>query len=168
VRADGQLVTSNLLHKEYPTKSRYKRNYEARSEKLERGSRGHFDLCLWDPERTEDRFIRRSGGIGEQRTLAAIELSLNEHHNRFFWHTYWDWLKLSDPDNEVENGIMLFFVRDYPYERVNFPRDGFIRKLCEEFGEEDRIDILYVERHVEERNVWLISNTKFRDYKSDY
>lgn len=164
-RAGNRLVASTLLHKEYPTKGRYKRRNDGPSKKIEKGSRGHFDLCLWDPKLTEERYISRAGGVGEQRTLAAVELSLNENHKRFMWHVYWDWLKLSDPENKVEKGIILFFVRDYPYERVKFPRDGFIRKLNIEFGSEDKIDILYIERCLGERKVFLISNTSFRNYK---
>lgn len=164
-KAGERVVTSTLLHKEYPTKGRYRRRNDGPSHKVEKGSRGHFDLCLWDPELAEERIIRRSGGVGEQRTLAAVELSLNEHHKRFLWHVYWDWLKLCDPENEVEKGVILFFVRDYPYKRVKFPRDGFIRMLHDKFGNEDRIDILYIERYLDERVVWLISDTSFRDYK---
>ena len=66
------------------------------------------------PELTEKRQFERAGGKGEQRTKAAIEISLNEHHNQFQWHVYWDLLKLSDPENEIQTRIILFFLRDYP------------------------------------------------------
>lgn len=165
VRADKRIVESSILHKEYPTKGRYRRNNSGPSEKVERGSRGHLDISIWDPDITEDRYFRRSGGRGEQRTLAAIEMSLNEHHERFQWHVYWDLLKLNDPMNEIERGIILFFVRDYPYKQVTFPKDGFLRKLHEMFGSEAKTHIIYIEYCLDENTIWLITKTKFLTYK---
>ena len=47
---------SILLHKEYPTKERYSR--DALKEGLKKGSRGHFDLTIWNPEKTGERLFR--------------------------------------------------------------------------------------------------------------
>lgn len=165
VNIGNHIVPSTILHKEYPTKGRYKRKHDDSSYKLKKGSRGHFDLCLWDPNVSHDRYFRRSGGVDEQRTIAAVEISLNEHHARFQWHVYWDLVKLTDSINEVDKGIILFFIRDYPYKRVKFPLDGFLRKLHEMFGSEDRIDIIYIERNIDEKIVWMISDTTFGKYK---
>jgi hypothetical protein len=41
--------SSILLHEEYPTKERY--NAKSLKENVPRGSRGHFDICIWNPER---------------------------------------------------------------------------------------------------------------------
>ena len=49
--ADGK--DTILLHKEYPTKERYSR--KALKEGLEKGSRGHFDLSIWNPSKIEER-----------------------------------------------------------------------------------------------------------------
>lgn len=51
--ADGK--ESILLHKEYPTKEHYSR--EALEEGVEKGSRGHFDLTIWNPEKTKERLF---------------------------------------------------------------------------------------------------------------
>jgi len=48
--------SSILLHKEYPTKLRY--NAKALEEVPSGGARGHFDLCIWNPEKTEERDFR--------------------------------------------------------------------------------------------------------------
>ena len=165
VKAAEGNVESVLVHREYPTKGRYKRHDDRKSEKVcVGGKRGHFDLCIWDPAVTEQRSFRTSGGEGEQRTLAAVEFSLNEHHESFQWHVYWDLLKLTDPTNEVERGYILFFLRDYPYEKTGFPRDGFIDKLHEMFGEEKKIPIVYVEKRGSDERRGLVSRASFLDY----
>lgn len=163
-KVNGRLVESILLHKEYPTKGRYKRNRNAESTIEERGARGHFDISVWDSELSEQRQFRAARGEGEQRTLAAIELNLNEHHKNFQWHVYWDLLKLKDPKNELERGIILFFIRDYPYKRIRYPENGFIKKLHEMFGNENKVPIVYVEKHGLEKRKGIISKAHFLDY----
>ena len=162
------LASSTILHKEYPTKGRYKRNNNGPSAKIETGSRGHFDLSLWDPEHSAKRLISSPGGIGEQRTIGAVELSLNEHHERFKWHALWDHMKLSDPANEIEKGVILFFVRDYPYESTGFPRDGFIKTLSENFKDKDGVSLIYVERYKEEKIVHLLTKGSFPKLSNRY
>lgn len=163
-KVNARLVESVLLHKEYPTKGRYRRRNDSESTIEKRGARGHFDISVWDPVLTEQRQIRAPIGKGEQRTLAAVELSLNEHHENFQWHVYWDRLKLKDPKNEVEKGVILFFVRDYPYARTRFPKNGFIRTLHEKFGDENRVPIVYVEKIGSEERKGTISRASFLDY----
>ncbi len=163
-KMDGRLVESVLLHKEYPTKGRYTRRRHAKSTVEERGSRGHFDISIWDHTLTENRKFRASGGKGEQRTLAAVEVSLNEHHKSFRWHVYWDLLKLKDPKNEVQRGIILFFVRDYQYRRTGFDKEGFVRALHEMFGNENRVPIVYVEKQGAKERKGTISKASFHDY----
>lgn len=140
------------------------RNNSGPSEKVEKGSRGHLDISVWDPDQTDRRYFRKSGGVGEQRTIAAVEMRLNEHHGRFQWHVYWDLLKLTDPENEIEMGIVLFFVRDYLY-TSKFPSDGFLKKLNEMFGSETSAHIIYAESSSRNKSVWMISDTLFRDYR---
>jgi len=71
-KTNGRLVESVLLHKEYPTKGRYTRRRNSQSTIEERGSRGHFDISIWDHTLTENRKFRASGGKGEQRTLERL------------------------------------------------------------------------------------------------
>lgn len=151
-------IQSTTLHREYPTKSRYKRNNKGPSFKKQRGKRGHFDISVWDPKISHKRQFRAPGGKNEQKTMVAIEISLNEHHRSFEWHVYWDLLKISDPGNEVEKGYILFFVRDYPYEKTGFPQDGFISKLRDMFGQEKKVHILYIESKGTETRIIQISN----------
>ena len=94
--ADGK--NSVLLHKEYPTKERYSR--KALKEGLERGSRGHFDLSIWNPTKTEEKLFRvkRSTEFKrEQQTFIAIEFDLvegNDNLDQALHHLQWDLLKL--------------------------------------------------------------------------
>lgn len=61
ITKDGK--ASILLHKEYPTKARYRRNRAPKEpEKTKEGARGHFDLCLWDPLTVNKRLFRSNGG----------------------------------------------------------------------------------------------------------
>jgi len=113
--ADGK--NSVLLHKEYPTKERYSR--KALKEGLERGSRGHFDLSIWNPTKTEEKLFRvkRSTEFKrEQQTFIAIEFDLvegNDNLDQALHHLQWDLLKLRSKKNEVEHGYLLVFVRDW-------------------------------------------------------
>jgi len=167
---EGFDVKSILIHKEYPTKGLYRRHNDRDSEivrkrkKGERVSRGHFDLCVWNPLHLEDRFFRASGWKSEEETLIAIELSLNEHWKRAEYHVQWDLLKLNDPMNSVSYGYILFFVREYPYDRSGLPHDYFIQRLGR-FGNESKTNIIYVENEHGKKIKGVMSNTRFRDYK---
>ena len=109
---------SNLLHKEYPTKKRYRRR-PLREHAT--GARGHFDLCLWNPEEVSNRLFRSRNPDEidrEQQTYFAFEFLLMEGTDgstleRAITHTLWDMLKLKD--NEVEYGYVLLFARDWSF-----------------------------------------------------
>ncbi len=95
-----------LLHKEYPTVARYTRQSDGTLRNDPSGRRrGHFDICVWDPRCVAD-YPHRG-----QRVLCAAELALNECGANSV-HTLNDLTKLADPDNQVERGYLLFFVRD--------------------------------------------------------
>ena len=101
-----------MLHKEFPTIARYRRqdNNTLKNDPTAR-RRGAFDISIWDPKYLATRAHRR------QKVLCAAELALNEcgHKNV---HTINDATKLADPQNEIKHGYLLFFVRDDPdYER---------------------------------------------------
>ncbi len=123
---DGKL--SILLHKEYPTKERYSR--ELLKEKSN-GSRGHFDLTLWNPENVSKRLFRSRNSkeiSNEQQTLFALELLLVEgkHESTLtdaITHTKWDILKLGE--NEVNHGYILIFARDWSF------REDFLKRIKE-------------------------------------
>lgn len=110
---------SILLHREYPTKNRYHR--PSLRKDVEKGSRGHFDLVIWDPAEVSKRLFRsvRPREIEmEQKTAIAVELALFEGTapvDTALNHLLWDRLKLTDPKNEVRNGYLLFFTRDWKY-----------------------------------------------------
>ena len=108
---------SILLHKEYPTKAKYSGNKKTGElEKEEGKTRGHFDLSVWNPDLVNERLFRSEGGKGEQETFIAIELALVENNYQAkdaLIHTKNDLLKLSDSENNVEYGFMLFFVREW-------------------------------------------------------
>ena len=95
-----------LLHKEYPTFARYRRQPDKtlKNDPTAR-RRGHFDICIWDPKNVE-KYPHR-----EQKILFAAELALNECGANSV-HTTNDLTKLADPDNEVKYAYLLFFVRD--------------------------------------------------------
>jgi len=95
-----------LLHKEYPTVTRYQRREDGILEPSEQGRRrGAFDISIWDPSFIGERKHR------EQKVLCAAELALNEcgPGNP---HTVNDATKLAGPKNEIRYGYLLFFVRD--------------------------------------------------------
>ena len=112
---DGE--SSILLHKEYPTKAKYRINKESKElQKDDKGRRGHFDLCVWNPDLVNEKWFRHAGGLGEQETIVAIEIALvenNYHAQTALNHTKRDLLKLSDPENNVKHGYMLFFARNW-------------------------------------------------------
>lgn len=95
-----------LLHKEYPTTSRYTRETDRRLKSDPAGPRrGRFDISIWDPAFLAERTHR------EQKVLCAAELALNECDEQSV-HTVNDRTKLADPGNEIKYGYLLYFVRD--------------------------------------------------------
>lgn len=132
---------SSLLHKEYPTKKRYSREFLIEDPK---GGRGHFDLCIWNPEEVGKRLFRsrNSKEINmEQQTLFAFDFLLVEGTDkstlkRAIDHTMWDMLKLKD--NEVKYGYILFFARDWSF------REDFLMKIKEQ-RIPSNITLVYVE-----------------------
>ncbi len=132
---------STLLHKEYPTKKKYSRDFLIEDPK---GGRGHFDLCIWNPETVSERFFRsgRPKEINkEQQTYFAFEFLLVEGTDestlkRAIDHTSWDMLKLKD--NEVEYGFILVFARDWSF------REDFLKKIKEQ-GIQSNIALIYAE-----------------------
>jgi hypothetical protein len=95
-----------LLHKEFPTKARYRRQQDKTLENDPKARRrGRFDICIWDPKQVS------SLGHREQRVLIAAELALDECGKNSV-HTINDRIKLGDKDNDIKYGYLLFFVRD--------------------------------------------------------
>ncbi len=161
---------SILLHKEYPTKERYSRKHL----KIEpEGSRGHFDLCIWNPTLVNERLFRASKTEDikkEQQTFIAIEFNLVEHNSNLgdaIHHMKWDRLKLSDyaaleqtkdpkkkVSNEVKYGYLLFFVRDWIHS------DEFLRRIREEIPKEPEVIMLYIESSGSRRIVKTLSQSQ--------
>jgi hypothetical protein len=104
--------SSILLHKEYPTKERY--DAKALKQGVLKGARGHFDLCIWNPEETRNRVFRVVGSTHfekEQNTFIVVEFDLIEGNRTLrsaLHHFKWDLLKLRGNKNEVEHGYQLF------------------------------------------------------------
>lgn len=95
-----------LLHKEYPTAAQYKKGEGRVLSSVEAaGSRGHFDICIWNPEWVSTQKHR------QQRVLVAVELALNECGKNNV-HTLNDAIKLTDAKNGVRFGYILYYVRD--------------------------------------------------------
>jgi len=159
--ADGK--KSILLHKEYPTKERYKR--ETLEEGVKKGSRGHFDLTIWNPSEVGKRSLRALSSNRfdeEQRTFIAIELDLiegNDGLKQAIHHFNWDLLKLRDKENKVENGYSLVFVRDWIH------REEFLEGIRDEVVEEQGIMVLYVESSQDRKLIKTLSHNPFFDYE---
>jgi len=135
---------SILLHKEYPTKLRYNAKVSKKVEKA--GARGHFDLCIWNPEKTEERDFRaqRTNFKEEQQTFIAIEFDLierNDSYDSALHHFKWDQLKLTSLENEVEYGYQLVFVRDWEN------KNDFVEKARKHSERAANTTVLYVERN---------------------
>lgn len=132
---------STLLHKEYPTKKRYRRKLLAEDPT---GRRGHFDLCIWNPEEVDKRLFRSRNSKEidkEQQTYFAFEFLLVEGRDRStlekaISHTMWDVLKLKD--NEVKYGYVLLFARDWSF------GEDFLKEIKEQ-KIPSNITLLYVE-----------------------
>jgi hypothetical protein len=103
---DGDGHDTILLHKEYPTVMKYRRQQDGRLKSDPTGSRrGRFDLSIWDPAFIAGQSHRH------QKVLCAAELALDECDEQSV-HTANDATKLTDPGNEIKYGYLLFFVRD--------------------------------------------------------
>jgi hypothetical protein len=154
---------SILLHKEYPTKQRY--SAKGLKENVPRGARGHFDLAIWNPEKTEGRVFSAKQSASfeeEQETFVAIELDLIEGNNgleQAVHHLKWDLLKLRSAENEIEHGYSLVFVRDWIH------RDRFLKETRDEVAKEKAIVVLYVEKGEEKELVGSLSQKSFLNYK---
>jgi len=136
--------SSILLHKEYPTKLRY--SARALKRVASGGARGHFDLCIWNPEKTEERDFRaqRTNFKEEQQTFIAIEFDLiegNDSYNSALHHFKWDQLKLTGLENEVEYGYQLVFVRDWKN------KNDFVEKARKHSERAANATVLYIERN---------------------
>ncbi len=154
--------SSVLLHKEYPTKQRY----SARAlRSIEKGARGHFDLCIWNPEETRNRQFRATESINfkqEQHTFVAIEFDMiegNDSLNGALHHLKWDLLKLGDRENEVEYGYCLVFARDWTRSRE------FLSKITRDVKKNRNTVILYVEKNKKNVTASLLSSKPFLEYK---
>jgi hypothetical protein len=130
---------STLLHKEYPTKKRYRKPVEDPA-----GRRRHFDLCIWNPDEVDARPFRSSTPAEidrEQRTYIAFEFLLVEGTGegtleKAMKHTQWVLQKLKD--NQVEYGYVLLFARDWSF------REDFLSQIQEQ-KIPSNITLLYVE-----------------------
>lgn len=135
--------SSILLHKEYPTKGRYMKNKKSgQLQRVERGSKGYFDLCVWDPDLVNKRKFRAESESQEQEIKIAIEIALAENDYQAqtaLNHTKRDLLKLSDPYNKVEYGVMLFFARNWEN------RDEFKKLAKEQLILKEKPKTLYIE-----------------------
>lgn len=124
-------------------------------EKTKTGARGHFDLCLWDPLTVNQRFFRSNGGVLEQETFIAIEFDLVENQVpawEALHHVKWDLLKLSDPENQVKHGFMLFFTRNW------MNRKEFLQLAKEQLNYTGETTTLYVESSLQGKR-----HTTFQD-----
>jgi hypothetical protein len=158
---DGK--SSILLHKEYPTKERY--SAKELKENVTKGARGHFDLCIWNPEKTSDRLFRvvqSTNFKDEQHTFIAIEFDLIEatrNVDQAVHHFKWDLLKLKSSKNEVEHCYSLVFVRDWAN------KDNFLEKIKSEVADEEKIVVLLAESDKNQITIGTLSQKPFLNYK---
>jgi hypothetical protein len=152
---------SIILHKEYPTKERYSQKHLEINPK---GKRGHFDLCIWNPELVSQRLFRArltKAIRKEQQTYVAIEFNLVEANaslNQAIHHIRWDLLKLRKQTNEVKHGYALLFVREWIH------KDEFLRKL-QKAQEQPEAVVLYIENSKDYQTVNTLFQKSFLDYK---
>jgi hypothetical protein len=164
---DWQCLTKDykrsvLLHKEYPTKERYDASIPKRTTN---GKRGHFDLCIWNPEKTKERMFRTTSTHfeEEQQTFIAVELDLiegDESLKQAVHHVKWDLLKLKGKNNEVEHGYSLLFVRDWVH------RDKFLKAVMSEVKNERNIVVLFAEKNGDSTIVKTLSQEPFLSYEN--
>jgi len=155
--------TSILLHKEYPTKARYVA--KTLEEVASGGGRGHFDLCIWNPDETKRRLFRVAGSTdfeSEQHTFIAIEFDMvegNETFEQAMHHFKWDLLKLRTPKNEVEHGYQLVFVRDWLH------KSNFMTEARSEASKAQNTSVLYIEKNNDSVRVSTLSIKPFLKYE---
>jgi hypothetical protein len=159
VTGDGK--TGVLLHKEYPTKARY--DAKALREVNSGGARGHFDLCVWNPERARERVFRadHSDFENEQHTFIAIELDLIERNRSLeiaLHHFRWDLFKLTGGKNEVEHGYQLAFVRDWIH------KGDFMSQARKEAAKAKNTIVLFIERDKDSAHIGTLSPKPFLNY----
>jgi hypothetical protein len=165
-REEWQCITSDektsiLLHKEYPTKARY--DAKTPREVNSGGARGHFDLCIWNPERARERVFRaeHSDFENEQHTFIAIEFDLIERNRTFetaLHHFKWDLLKLTGSKNEVEHGYQLVFVRDWIH------KGDFVSQTRKEAAKAKNTIVLFIERDKDSASIGTLSPKPFLNY----
>jgi hypothetical protein len=155
---------SLLLHEEYPTKERYSK--KQLKENVPKGNRGHFDLCIWNPEKTSSRRFRVTQSTKfeeEQQTFIAIEFDLVEHNDSLeqaVHHLKWDLMKLKSTKNEVEYGYSLVFVRHWIH------TDRFLRQVEAEIRRENKVTVLYAEKtRDQEATIGTLSEKRFLEYE---
>ena len=159
---DGKL--SLLLHEEYPTKERY--SEKQLKENVPKGKRGHFDLCIWNPENTDNRRFRVTQSTRfeeEQQTFIAVEFDLIERNDSLeqaVHHLKWDLMKLKSPKNEVEYGYSLIFVRHWIH------LEEFLKKVEAETERENKVIVLYAEKTRDQKaKIGTLSEKRFLGYK---
>jgi hypothetical protein len=159
---DGKL--SLLLHEEYPTKERY--SEKQLKENVRKGKREHFDVCIWNLEKTSSRRFRVTQSTKfdeEQQTYIAIEFDLVEHSDSLeqaVHHLKWDLMKLKSTKNEVEYGYSLVFVRHWIH------MDGFLRQVEAETRREKKVTVLYAEKTRDQKAIiGTLSEKRFLNYK---
>jgi hypothetical protein len=150
-----------LLHKEYPTKARYEA--KALKEVNSGGARGHFDLCIWNPELAGERVFRagHSDFKSEQHTFIAIEIDLIEGNRTLesvLHHFKWDLLKLTGDKNEVEHGYQLVFARDWTH------KDDFVTQARMEAAKAKNTTVLYIESDKDHAHIGTLSPKAFLNY----
>ena len=160
---DGK--SSILLHKEYPTKERY--SAKLLKENVPKGSRGHIDLTLWNPEKTEERLFRvthKDSFESEQQTFIAIELDMiegSESLTSAIHHFKWDLLKLRSKKNEIEHGYSLMFVRDWLHS------EKFLSEV-KKLPQDNKTTVLYSESIGEKTFVGMLTQKPFLNYEKLY
>jgi len=157
---DGK--TSILLHKEYPTKERY--SAKLLKENFPKGSRGHIDLTVWNPEKTEERLFRvtyKDRFENEQQTFITIEFDMiegSESLKEAIHHFKWDLLKLRSKKNEIEHGYSLVFVRDWLHS------EKFLSEV-KKLAKDDKTTVLYSESIGEKTFVGMLTQKPFLNYE---
>lgn len=99
--------TTVLVHREYPTLNKY-------PSESGKATRGHFDLAVIDPaEASKSHWRRQQPLYATHKPKVAVEIGLNEIGTTKFnlAHYNKDFTRLTDPENSVERGYLLFFVR---------------------------------------------------------
>jgi hypothetical protein len=109
---------SVLVHREYPTLHAYGRK------------RGHFDLAIIDPEHASKSHWRmqvKEPPYARHRLKVAVEFGLNAIGTTRLDLTHFrkDFEHLTNPENMVERGYLLFFVRKQDF----LPTSGMLRVI---------------------------------------